>query len=92
MAKMVPMKNLWILSKQRNVNFFCKNENDSSITVLGVMIYRKKQLLFIATLILFALYCTYNTLSAIFLLFGSNFFIDSGTAGNFIPFQLYLLI
>ena len=45
-----------------------------------------------ATLIVFVLRGIYNTLSAIVLLFRSNFIQFFGPAGKFISFQLYLLI
>ena len=45
-----------------------------------------------ATLIVFVLCGIYNTLSAIVLLFRSNFIQSFGPAGKSIPFQLYLLI
>ena len=45
-----------------------------------------------ATLIVFVLCGIYNTLSAIVLLFFSNFIHSFGPAGKSIPSQLYLLI
>ena len=70
------------------MRFFTVSNIDKITCFLCLLVYSDLY----AALIVFALWGIYNILSAIVLLYFSNFYHSFDPAGKFIPSQLYLLI